>query len=109
MQTWLTVAALSKRIGRPYSTLRLWRDTYDVPGQLDEHGQQTYPLEIFEAIAAMRAQNLTPREITAELERRHGERPGDSPVTREEAILEELRAIRAAVERIAEQLAERES
>lgn len=114
MHTWLTVAALTKRLGRAPATIRLWRDTYaaHVPERIDEAGHQTYPLEILEAIAAMRARNLTPREITAELERRSGSAADTKPVSREDAILGELRAIRealadlpairAALERLAE-------
>lgn len=74
MQSWLSAAELSKSLGRPVSTIRLWRDTYDVPQRINEDGVQTFPLEVYEAIVAMRADDLTPREIKAELAR-HGEHP----------------------------------
>lgn len=105
MRTWLTVAALSKRLGRAESTIRLWRDTYDVPQQIDADGFQTYPLDIYEAIMAMRAENLTPREISARLERRHGDEDEPAPaVDFEAAVLDRLDRLIAAVKRIADHL-----
>lgn len=105
MHTWLTVAALSKRLGRAPSTIRSWRDRYPawVPERLDDAGHQTYPLERMEEIAVLAAKRLTPREIEAELAQRHG---GDAEPAAglDDLVLAELRAIRAAVERIADRL-----
>lgn len=105
MHTWLTVAVLTRRLGRPASTIRLWRDTYDVPQRVNDDGHQTYPLEILEAIKVMRAEQLTPREIAAELDRRYGE--GDEPPaeTFQASVLARLDRIIVAVERIADHLA----
>lgn len=110
--TWLTVAALSDRLGRARSTIRLWRHHYRawVPEQRNESGHQTYPLERIEEIAVLAARRLSPREITAELERRHGDQT-DGAVqaeTFEAAVLARLDAILAELQRIADHLAPRD-
>jgi transposase-like protein len=73
LQTWLTVAALARRLGRAESTIRSWRDRYAlfVPEQTDQDGRSVYPFERIAEIQALHAQSLTPREVSAEMARRH--------------------------------------
>lgn len=107
MPTWLTADEIALRLDRPVSTIRSWRDRYRafVPERHDAARRQIYPLELLAQIRALQAEGLTTREIRAELERRQGD---PSPTaSRDDLILEELRAIRAAIERIAARLEER--
>jgi hypothetical protein len=106
LATWLTVATLAHRLERAESTIRSWRDRYRrfVPEQLDAAGLQVYPLERLEEIKVLAAQRLTPREITAELERRHGDQSEEPTETFEAAVLTRLDRLIELVERIADRL-----
>lgn len=83
MLTWLTVADIARRLDRPPSTIRSWRDRYSefVPGRLDARGQQIYPLERLAEIQALQADSLTPREVRRTLAERHqgGDSVDESP------------------------------
>ena len=108
MSTWLTAAELSKRLDRPLSTIRSWRDRYRpfVEVRSDRHGRQTFEVGRMTEIAALAAQRLTPREIAAELERRQERGAGGSP-PREVTLADlhdKLDAIHAVLERIADHL-----
>lgn len=100
---WFTVAALAQRLGRAQSTIRSWRDQYRayIPERLDDSGHQIYPFAIMAEIAVMAARRLTPREIAAELARRRGDDAQEPPREWQDEVLAELRAIRAALERMA--------
>lgn len=102
MPTWLTMAAIARRVGRPVSTVRSWRDRYAeyVPEQTDAEGQRVYPLERIAEIQAMRARNLIPREIISELARRHEGAAGEEEPDRLEEVLTEVRAVREDIREV---------
>lgn len=104
----LTIAELADRLGRSQTTVRNWRRAFrDLAGaHVGTDRQRRYPLALFEAIAVLYERGLPTAQVRAELERRPGE-VAPPVVDHQEAILLELRAIRAAVERIAELMAER--
>lgn len=106
--TWLTVSVLAARIGRARSTIRLWAEQQRawVPERLNEAGHQTYPLERLQEIAVMASRRLRPREISAELARRHGDGLSESspPEARDDRLVELLERIAADVRRIADRL-----
>ena len=117
MQTWLTVSALARRLGRAPSTIRYWRDRYPefVPEQLDDDGHQVYPLERIAEIQALLSQSLTAREVSAELARRHSGAAEDQAVPAApdrldqliqevQALHDDVLALRAVVNRLAEKL-----
>lgn len=110
LPTWLTVAELARRLDRPHSTIRSWRDRYRawVPVDTNEDGVQVLPAERVAMIANLAAQRLTPREIAAELERQHGTGPPDEAPTAEpwqHELVAEVRRLRIAVERLADHFA----
>lgn len=102
MPTWLTADEIARKLGRPVSTIRSWRDRYRpfVPEQIDGERRQTYPLERLAEIQALQAQDLTTREVRAELARRHGrtDQEGEAAPDRLDQILDELRELRRSVE-----------
>ena len=110
MATWLTLVALARRLGRSESTVRSWRNRHadHVSSQQTAEGR-TYSLERMQEIEALYGQGLNAREVSAELERRHGsaDECTAEPATLD-AVLVELRAIRSAVERLVEHVERRE-
>lgn len=105
---WLPVAEIARRTGRADSTIRSWaRRFHDlIPARTDPAGATLYPLAAFRLVETMASQRRPTEAIRAELTRRSG-LPDDAPVDSDwwqAAMLEELRAIRAAVERIADRL-----
>lgn len=105
--TWLTVAELADRLGRARSTIRLWRHQYRawVPERRNAAGHQQFPLERLQEIAVLASKSLTPREISATLERRHGEAGADDGgETFEAAVLSRLDTIVAINRRVADVL-----
>jgi DNA-binding transcriptional MerR regulator len=104
---WQTISELSRRLGRPESTIRSWRDRYRafVPERTDTAGRRIYPVDVLAEIQALQGQHLTPREIRAQLARREGEPDAEAvhgPPDRLDQILAELLAIRVVVEWLAE-------
>lgn len=107
MPTWLTVAALSARLGVAQSTIRHWRDMHAeyVQAVKDERGHQTYDLERVEEIAVLYGQQrLTQREVQAELARRHGGRQDRPAPAETDALAQKVDRLLALVERIAAHL-----
>lgn len=101
---WLTVTEIARRLGRPLSTVVYWRNTFrdQLDERQDDHGHARYALAIFERIDVMLRQRTSRAEIRRALTGHQREGPTES---RDDLILAELRAIREAVERIANHLA----
>lgn len=100
----LTIAELADRLGRSQTTVRNWQRAFrDLAGDaVGADRVRRYPLGLFERLAVLYDQGLPTRAIRAELER---QQDGDPvPATHDDLILDELRSIRAAVERIADHL-----
>lgn len=99
-ETWLTVTDLARRLGRPASTVKYWRDTHRaiLPERVDRSGHPTYRLSTFERIAALMADGAGRVEVVrAILE--------DGPVPPEgfeQAVLSRLDRIADALDRIAD-------
>lgn len=111
MSTWLTVTQIARRLGRRESVIRSWRDRHAswVPSRQDEDGRQTYPLERLEQIAVMYAERLTPREVDAELERRHASGAEPVPSDRLGQVIEQLERIERKVDWLIDRERQREA
>lgn len=101
---WLTVTEIARRLGRAPSTVTYWRNTFraELTERADDDGHPSYQLAVFERLDVLMRQRTPRTEIRRELAGTDAE--SSTPAGRDDLILEELRAIRAAVERIADHL-----
>jgi hypothetical protein len=106
---WLTLTEIARRLGEPLQKVSYWRDTHGA--YIEERRRQTgpsrvsrlYRLATFELLAVL-MRNKTPR---SDVHRRLAAEAGNEAKPAEDvqaAMLEELRGIKAAVERIADEL-----
>lgn len=99
-ETWLTVAEIARRLGRPPTTVRYWRNAYQPRHQLDDEGRRTYRLDDFIRIDQMVRSRRRPDEIRRALETGGTEEAGGY----EAAVLDRLDRLIRAIERIADRL-----
>lgn len=105
-ELWLTVTELARRLGRPESTARSWRNAYreHLDERTDRDGHFIYRLAQFQRIAGLMEAGASRAEVVRVLAEDGAAEPADYE-TRRLALLERLVV---AVERIADQLAPRE-
>lgn len=101
-ETWLTSTEVARRLGRPESTVRYWRNTYreHIEERLDRAGHRVYRLAPFARIATLMEAGASRSEV-ARILAEDGAAESEGFEARLLALLERLVA---AVERIADQL-----
>lgn len=103
---YLTVTELARRLGRPPSTVRYWRNRYRdaLEERLDEDGRRAYRLADFEGIDLMVRRRVPPAEIRRALSGGEPD-PGLLRQPFETTVVTAIERLIAAVERIDARLA----